>query len=403
MANLADITHRASSRSLVVLDEVGVGTDPGEGAAIAQAVLENLADSAARVVATTHYNLLKEMAEVDNRFANASVEFDSETLEPTYRLRMGLPGASSATSVAARMGLGAEIIDRANELLDRDDRQLDRVLTELSASRSALEAEQREIAHVRLETEAVRAEHREKLEKLQTRRDKLFRSMKEDLEKSFREAHERVASVIRELQRGGTARDAASAREKLRSIEVGAQSAQREAGLVAPDTESLNPIDWSRASAGDLVQIQDGGHGTLASLPDRRGRVTVQLGSARILVPMQRVGASIASDDAKPARTAKPRVTVTRVGSGELDDVEGSSDRCDLHGLRVDEAIDRLVYALDRAASAGHGSLAISHGRGTGALRKAVREHLRHCVFISHFTTAPPDDGGEGVTIAFLR
>jgi DNA mismatch repair protein MutS2 len=316
---------------------------------------------------------------------------------------MGLPGASSATSVAARMGLAAEVIERANELLDRDDRQLDRVLTELSASRSALEAEQREIANVRLETEAVRTEHREKLEKLQTRRDKLFRSMKEDLEKSFREAHERVASVIRELQRGGTARDAAHAREKLRSIEAGTQSAQREAGLDAPDSESLNPIDWSRASAGDRVEIRDGGHGILASLPDRRGRVTVRLGSARVVVPMQRVGASTASDDAKSTRTAKPRVTVTRIASDEPDDADGITDRCDLHGLRVDEAIDRLVYALDRAASAGHGSLAINHGRGTGALRKAVREHLSHCVFISHFSTAAPDDGGEGVTIAFLR
>jgi DNA mismatch repair protein MutS2 len=151
------------------------------------------------------------------------------------------------------------------------------------------------------------------------------------------------------------------------------------------------------------VEIRDGGHGILASLPDRRGRVTVRLGSARVVVPMQRVGASTVSDDAKSTRTAKPRVTVTRVASDEPDDADGITDRCDLHGLRVDEAIDRLVYALDRAASAGHGSLAINHGRGTGALRRAVREHLSHCVFISRFSTAAPDDGGEGVTIAFLR
>jgi DNA mismatch repair protein MutS2 len=288
-------------------------------------------------------------------------------------------------------------------LLDRDDRQLDRVLTELSASRSALEAEQREIANVRLETESVRAEHREKLEKLQTRRDKLFRSMREDLEKSFQEAHERVAAVIRELQRGGTARDAAHAREKLQSIEAGAQSVQREAGLADANGDSLNPIDWSRASAGDGVQIQGGGKGILASLPDRRGRVTVRLGSARMSVPMQRVGALTAAGDAEPPRSTTPRVTVTRVGRSETADPEVFTDRCDLHGLRVDEAIDRLIYALDRAASAGHCSVAISHGRGTGALRKAVREHLRDGVYISRFSTAAPEDGGEGVTIAFLR
>jgi len=404
MANLAEITHRAAYRSLVVLDEIGVGTDPGEGAALAQAVLERLVERGARVIATTHYNLLKEMAEVGERFANASVEFDSETLEPTYRLRMGLPGTSSATSVAARMGLDAQVIARANELLDREDRQLDRVLTELSSSRSALEAEKREIAQLRMETEAVRDEHREKLEKLQARRDKLFLAMRDDLEHSFREAHEQVAAVIRDLQRSGSARDAAAAREKLQAIASDAEATQREAGLEAPADESLNPIDWSRASAGDLVQIRDGGKGVLSALPDQRGRVTVQLGSARLSVPMERVGALEFSQEPKPTGRAAPRITVTRASSADGPvDLEAGADRCDLHGLRVDEALDRLAYALDRAASAGRSSLAISHGRGTGTLRKIVREYLRDCPYISHFATAAQQDGGDGVTIAFFR
>ena len=132
--------------------------------------------------------MLKELAEVDSRFANASVEFDGVTLEPTYVLTMGLPGMSSATAVAARMGIASSVIDRANELLDREDRQLDRVLAELAANRSALEVEQREIAQIRVETEAVREEHRAKLQRLQTRRDKLFQSMRDDLEHSSRDA-----------------------------------------------------------------------------------------------------------------------------------------------------------------------------------------------------------------------
>jgi DNA mismatch repair protein MutS2 len=408
MANLADITHRASDRSLVVLDEIGVGTDPGEGAALAQAVLETLAERGARVIVTTHYNLLKEMAEVDTRFANASVEFDSETLEPTYRLRMGLPGASAATSIAARMGLDPQVIARANELLNREDRQLDRVLAELSVSRSALEAEKREIAQLRTETEAVRDEHRAKLEKLQARRDKLFLAMRDDLEHSFREAHEQVATVIRDLQRGGSARDAAGAREKLQAIAKDAETAQREAGLEVPAEESLNAIDWSRAAVGDRVQIRDGGEGVLSALPDQRGRVAVQLGSARLSVPMERVGALEPSQEPQPTARAVPRITVTRAGSAGGQavgpaDLETDADRCDLHGLRVDEALDRLAYALDRAASAGRSSLAISHGRGTGTLRKVVREYLRDCPYISHFSSAAQQDGGDGVTVAFFR
>jgi DNA mismatch repair protein MutS2 len=404
MANLADITRRAADRSLVVLDEIGVGTDPGEGAALAQAVLETLAESGARVIATTHYNLLKEMAEIDQRFANASVEFDSETLEPTYRLRMGLPGASAATSVAARMGLDPRVIARANELLDREDRQLDRVLAELSVSRSALEAEKRGIAQLRTETEAVRDEHRAKLEKLQARRDKLFLAMRDDLEHSFREAHEQVAAVIRDLQRGGNARDAATAREKLQVIAEDTETSQREAGLEVPAEESLNSIDWSRAAVGDRVQIRDGGEGVLSALPDQRGRVAVQLGSARLSVPMERVGALEPSRDPQPTTRSTPRITITRADSaGGPADLETDADRCDLHGLRVDEALDRLAYALDRAASAGRSSLAISHGRGTGTLRKVVREYLRDCPYISHFSAAAQQDGGDGVTVAFFR
>jgi DNA mismatch repair protein MutS2 len=407
MANLAEITRRATNRSLVALDEIGVGTDPGEGAALGQAVLETLADRGVRVIATTHYNLLKEMAEVDERFANASVEFHPETLEPTYRLRMGLPGASSATSIAARMGLDPRVIARANELLDREDRQLDRMLAELSVSRSALEAEKREIAQLRLETEAVRDEHREKLEKFQARRDKLFLEMRGDLEKSFREAHEQVAAAIRDLQRGG-AREAASARIKLQAISDAADAAQRDAGLELPVASALNPIDWSRACAGDSVAILGGGKGVLSALPDQRGRVTVRLGSARMLVPMERVGALEPSDGPKPTRREPPRISVTRAGPGNprtdaSDEIGVDADRCDLHGLRVDEALDRLAYALDRAASAGRPSLAISHGRGTGTLRKVVREYLRDCPYISNFCSAAQQDGGDGVTLAYFR
>jgi DNA mismatch repair protein MutS2 len=360
--------------------------------------------------------LLKEMAEVDERFANASVEFDPDTLEPTYRLCMGLPGISSATSVAARMGLDAEVITRANELLDREDRQLDRVLSELAAGRAALEVEQREIAQVRLETEAVRAEHREKLNKLQTRRDKLFRAMREELEASFREAHEQVAAVIRDLQRGSSkandsatrARDAAKARQGLEAIERDAQAVQREAGLEPADENTLNAIDWSRASAGDPVEIQGGGSGVLAALPDRRGRVTVRLGSARVTVPMQRVGAPTSPSAEKPSRPPTPHVSVTRTrdtdGSGdEIEDPMAHTGHCDLHGMRVEEALERLVYALDRAASAGHASLAINHGRGTGTLRKAIREYLHDCPFVSHYGSASQEEGGDGVTVATFR
>jgi DNA mismatch repair protein MutS2 len=196
LANLARIVDRASQHSLVILDEVGVGTDPGEGAALAQAILEKLADCGARTIATTHYNLLKELAESDARFSNASVDFDPDTLEPTYRLRTGFAGASSAVTVAARMGLRSDVLERANQILDREDRQLDRMLAELAASRAALEREQLETARIREDTENVRSLHRAKLERLQQRRDDLYQSMRKDLDRKSGNCSVRPASKL---------------------------------------------------------------------------------------------------------------------------------------------------------------------------------------------------------------
>ena len=408
MANLARIVREASERSLVALDEVGVGTDPGEGAALAQAVLEALATAGARVVATTHYGLLKEMAEVDPRFANASVELDPETLAPTYRLRMGLPGVSSATSVAARMGMPGAVLARANQILDREDRQLDRMLAELSASRATLESEQREATRLRTESEAVRAEYRERVERLRTRRDELYHAMRRELDHAFRAAHEEVASVIRELQRGGTARDAARARDRLLALgEVppappasAAVEAEAEAAPLAPEPVAAapGPVDWHLAAAGDAVLLRDGGTALLLALPDRRGRVTIRVGSARVLVPAERVAAL-----RRAAPAAAPRVTFeVAAGRGAHDLVAGDSGRCDLRGLRVDEARDRLAADLDRALSAGRARLEIVHGIGTGALRRAVREELAAAPFVTRVLDAPPEQGGDGVTIAEL-
>ena len=271
MANVARIVAEASTHTLVVLDEVGVGTDPGEGAALAQSVLEALTEKGARVIATTHYNLLKEMAAVDSRFCNASVEFDPDTLAPTYRLHLGEPGVSSATAVAARMGMPGDVLERANALLEREDRRLDRMLSELATSRAQLEREQREVSALRAESEASRDEYRTKLQRLQERRDKLFHAMREDLDSAFKDAHARVAGVIRDLQRGGTAQEAARARSRLQALEAGAREAAERAGIGDGKKEEdvgLG-VDWPRAKPGDTVRVPGGGTGTLESLPDR--------------------------------------------------------------------------------------------------------------------------------------
>jgi DNA mismatch repair protein MutS2 len=397
MASLAAIVEQASARSFVALDEIGDGTDPSEGAALAQAVLEALAARGARVVATTHYGLLKELAEVDPRFLNAAVEFDAETLAPTYRLRLGVAGSSSATAVASRMGMPGEVLERANRILEREDRQLDRMLVELAASRAALESEKREALRLREETEAVRDEYRGRLTQLAARRDELFRHMREDLDAAFRDAHVQVAGVIRELQRGGGAQAAASARAELQRIEAEARRSEEALGVPeapAQAAAALAPIDWRLARPGDPVRIAGGGTGVLQALPDRRGRVAVTLGSARVMVPAERVGHA----DAAP-RPAPPRPAPAPPAA----EPEQRSGPCDLRGLRVDEAIAKLDAELDAASVALRRRLVIVHGVGTGALRRAVREQLARSRYVERFESATQDEGGDGATIVWLE
>ncbi len=401
MANLAEILRCAGPNTLVCLDEVGVGTDPSEGAAIAQATLESLADSGATVVTTTHYNLLKEMAEIDDRFVNASVEFDPETLAPTYRVRIGAPGASSATTVAARMGMPQRVLDRAAGLLDREDRRLDQMLSELGASRALLESETRAAEALRAESEETREKYRAKLARLQERRDKLFGEMRRELDDSFREAHSEVARIIAELQRQPSSRRAATARNRLGSLldrTTEEQSAKGIQPTAAASVETIEPVDWPRARVGDAVRTPGGGRGSLLSLPDRKGRVRVQIANAKLAIPCDQLGHA--------APEAEHHATTKRSNSEEIPlppDRIGGRVETDLRGLRVDEALARLDAALDVAAAEGRDEIRIIHGIGTGALRSAVREHLPRSRHVVECLEATRDEGGAGATRCILR
>jgi DNA mismatch repair protein MutS2 len=281
------------------------------------------------------------------------------------------------------MGLPRAVLDRAGELLDREDRQLERTLAELNASRLALAREQSEAARARAESETTRDELRRKLEQLLARRDRLFESMRRDLDAAFQRAHGEVAAVIRGLQTGAArARDAARARERLLAIEAHAKEVQ--AGL-APEAAGpqvpAEAVDWRAARAGDRVLVRGGGPGVLVSLPDRRGRVAVQMGDA-----------------------APPRVQHVSVSAAaQAGEHAGGIERCDLRGQRVEDAIQRLAALLDRAALRGCTQLHVVHGLGTGALRDAVREHLASSPYVERFRSGHPDAGGEGVTEVELR
>ena len=405
MARQARILSQAGPSALVILDEIGTGTDPGEGASLAQAILERLAEADARVLTTTHFGLLKEMADLDARFANASVEFDAVSLGPTYRLRIGEPGVSAAASVAARMGMPTDVLERADALQNREDRQLEKMLSELSTHRATLEQEQSRVETLRAEGEAVRDEYRVKLERLQARRDDLYQSMRSDLDSAFQSAHGEIARVIRELQADPTSQRAAEARKHVMDLQEKTTQEANQEGLSEKKQShpELLPVDWTKASSGDRLRTAAGQEGVLISLPDRKGRVGLQVGTARILLPAEKVGrGQKASKDTRPAE----RIQVERAGlktSQVVESMAGGTSECDLRGLRVEEAMDRLQEFVDRAVTDGRDLLRVIHGHGSGALRQAVREHLAESSFVTQIRPGDDNEGGEGVTFAALH
>jgi DNA mismatch repair protein MutS2 len=406
MANLAAIVAQAEPGTLVIADEIGEGTEPGEGAALAQAILEALVERGALVLATTHFNRLKEIAGGDPRFLNASAEFDAETLLPTFRIHLGQPGSSGAMWAAQRMGLAEPVVERARELLDREDSRLEALTRGLSELRQELESERRLAERAREEGEAARSAYESRLATLRTAREQALAAMKSDLEAAFARARAEIAHVVRDLQRGGE--DAGDAAERGRA----ANQAQRALGRIreraaAAEEASRDEAETSPRSADDVapeslvpgarVEIAGvRGSAVVVEAPDRRGRVAVRVGGARTVVARERI-ARVLADARAPRPERGTHVSVSR----SEDAAPGSLD-CDLRGLRVDEALDRADATLQRVLGRGGGRVVFIHGHGTGVLRNAIRAWLKGVRGVESFAPGAPQEGGNGVTVATL-
>jgi DNA mismatch repair protein MutS2 len=400
MRNAARIAAQADPHALVVLDEIGEGTEPGEGAALAQALLETLVGRGALVVATTHFNRLKELAGGDPRFANASAEFDPRTLAPTYRIEVGVPGSSGAMYAAERMGLDAAIVERARELLDRDDRRLEALTRSLSELRQELEAERRIASRAREETELAREAWERRLANLRASREAQLGAMKAELETAFKSARAEIAAVVRSLQAGAgeplrgaqAGRAANRAQQRLREIAARSGGAERTHAEPARGAE----VAGAQLVPGARVELRGvPGEAVVLEPPDRRGRIAVRSGSARSVVALERI-ARVLGPRAPTARAAAAHVRLERTPQGP-----GPAE-CDLRGLRVDEALERADAHLQSHLGQGAAQLVFIHGHGSGALRDAVRGWLRGVAAVAELRSGAPAEGGNGVTVVRL-
>ncbi len=434
MTQVVKVLNGADGNSLVLLDEIGAGTDPAEGSALAKVVLLELLRRGSRVIATTHYGELKAFAYTQPGVENGSVEFDPVTLEPTFEVRIGTPGSSNAFAIASRLGVSPDLLRQAAEMMGEEQVELHEVIQRAERDQRDLAEERRAAARTRSELERTRTEYEKLLAELKARRRDMMGEAREEarriisrakqrtedllnlLRQSVQEAREAKNAIEREAAlvarfvakpaEGGppsqSPRDLGTppvpsevvslAREELAEISEEAAEATAEAAEPEPETEP-EPESVGALVKGDAVLVRSVRQkGTILEPPDEHGQVQVQVGLLRLSVPVSDLG---------PVREAF--LTITRA----LPDVVRLASRpvpSELHlrGLRVDAALYELDRYLDQASVARHERIRIVHGKGTGAVRTAVHERLKEHPLVKSFRLADVGDGDAGVTIVEL-
>lgn len=398
MTNIVSFLKKVDDQSLVLFDELGAGTDPTEGAALAISILNHLHMRGIRTMATTHYSELKVYALSTPGVENASCEFDVETLRPTYHLLIGIPGKSNAFAIAGKLGLPDFIIEDAKTRLTEQDESFEDLLTDLETSRRTIEKEQETIASYKREIERLKQETEKKQEKLEEQRDRILREANEKAHAILAEAKETADETMRNFHKFGKANISASEMERERERLRKKMESTRSGMMKEPakPKKEYKPSDFKLGESVKVLSMNI--NGTVASLPDNKGNLTVQMGILRSQVNIS----DLEIIDEKPAYLKK----TTRVGGKGKIKMSKSlsvSTEINLLGKTVDEAIAELDKYLDDASLAHLSSVRIVHGKGTGALRKGIHQYLRRQKHVRSFRLGEFGEGDAGVTIAELK
>ncbi|MGB3298796.1 MAG: Smr/MutS family protein, partial [Phormidesmis sp.] len=393
-------SEKERANSLVLLDEVGAGTDPSEGSALAIALLKHLASRTRLTVATTHYGELKSLKYEDDRFENASVEFDDVKLAPTYRLLWGIPGRSNALSIARRLGMKESVLDQAKQQMGGGSEDVNKVIEGLEAQRQRQEKRAEEAERLVTKAESFYKEVEARAQSLRDREQKIRRQQEKDVETALLHARAEVAKVIRDLQKGDkTGKDAQSATEALNAIE----EKRLPTGKHPAKTKSSG-LGY-RPKVGDRVRLSSLG-GQLADVleeADADGKLSVRFGIMKMTVDLADVE-SLKGEKADPIEKAekKPKAQPVAKTIPEAPMVKTESNTVDLRGMRVSEAESVIEEAIAQHTgfAGANGPLWIIHGHGTGKLRRGVQEYLKHHPQVQSFAEAEQGDGGKGVTVA---
>ena len=401
MTNTVSILRRADKNTLALFDELGAGTDPIEGAALAISILDNLLQRNVTAMATTHYSELKIYALSTEHVENASCEFDVESLQPTYRLLIGVPGKSNAFAISSKLGISDEIIEKAKSLVDEDSKSFEDVVTGLESTRKELEQERAKAAAYREEIERQKKKLAEKNERIDKAKEKILRRANEEANEILQKAKDMADDSIRKYNKwmdGGKGnvsdmeRQRSAIREQLKK--TGEKLATKQKGN-RPKTAP------GKLAIGDLVMVHSMGvKGTVMSLPNTKGKCFVQMGIMRSEVNADDL--ELLEEETLQNRKEQLR---ERSGAGKIKMMKSLhvSSSINLIGKTVDEAIALLDKYLDDAYLAKLHQITIIHGVGTGALRNAVQAHLKKSKYIKTYRMGEYGEGGYGVTVAEFK
>lgn len=393
MTTIVSIMHEVTPDDLVLFDELGAGTDPTEGAALAQAILQRLLNIRVRTLATTHYSELKAFALSTRGVENASVEFDVETLRPTYRLSIGVPGKSNAFEISRRLGLPENLIDDAKKLLSSDSVRFEDVIANAEYHRQVAEREREIARQASAETVKLRDEAEKLRKQMEDQRENTIKKAKADARRIMEQTRRESESIIADLKRMKKEQQNPDAQVNAirRRIENNVDNLSE--GLLQKVDTGLPPKEVRKGDTVEILTI--GSQGTVLAPANAKGEVEVQAGILKLKVNISQL--RLVKQPDKP----KPQPTSVHLKTGAMERTVRME--CDVRGMALDEAIMTVDQYLDQAILAGMGEVSIIHGKGTGVLRSGIQQHLKHHMHVASCRLGVYGEGESGVTIVTLK
>ena len=404
MKNIVEVVEKTGDDTLVLLDELGAGTDPTEGAALAIAVLARLRFAGATTIATTHYTELKKYALSTKGVENASMEFNVETLSPTYKLSIGIPGKSNAFEISKKLGLPEEIIDRASALIERGDIEFEDVISAIEADKKRAEAERDEAIALRVAMEKQKAELERQQKLLEKQKKEIIANAREEARIMVREAKDTAAEVQKELKElakldslGERTKRFDKSRKKLKEKED--KYAERK---TIREVNNDNPVSAADLKVGDRVKLLTlDQNGEILSLPDEKGNLMIQVGIMKMSANLKDL--MLINDGTKKKKVPQPKSSSGKYGSMYKEKAMNISVNCNVQGQNLEDACMNVEKYLDDAYMAGLKEVTVIHGRGEGILKDGIRNMLRRNKLVASYRKGGYNEGGEGVTIVKLK